>query len=175
MRAQLTASGRPPWDPAPSPGNELPPEFARPAADPQLPRRGPFAAPPDRDSPSPRPGPGDAPVAQPPGTEPGDEGPDIAFRFAASPVPDDFGRGDGSSTVRPAPPPDQDQGRYSARHASAGPPAADRGNGPASGPDTGPLYIWNPAALTDPFPAVRPPPLAEPDPPGREGPGRPVP
>jgi subtilisin family serine protease len=43
--------------------------------------------------------------------------------------------------------------------------------GPA--PDSGPLYIWDPAALTDPFPAVPPPSLGEPDAGGREGPGVP--
>jgi hypothetical protein len=59
--------------------------------------------------------------------------------------------------------PSGERGRYATVNA----PAAVRDQDPASGPDTGPLYIWDPAALTDPFPAVPPRSLGEPDVPGR--------
>ncbi len=57
---------------------------------------------------------------------------------------------------------------YSGRHASADGPGEDGGltDPPGPGPDrpSGPLYIWNPAALTQPFPSP-PPPRDEPEPP----------
>jgi hypothetical protein len=57
---------------------------------------------------------------------------------------------------------------YSGRHAAAGGPGEDDGlTGPAGRrPDrpSGPLYIWNPAALTQLFPSA-PPPRDEPEPP----------
>jgi hypothetical protein len=59
------------------------------------------------------------------------------------------------------------------RGALADPPAGGGDDDAGPGPDSGPLYIWDPAALTDPFPAVPPPSLGEPDAGAREGPGRP--
>jgi subtilisin family serine protease len=54
-------------------------------------------------------------------------------------------------------------------------PADGRRDDAGSGPDSGALYIWDPAALTDPFPAVPPRSPGAPDVPGREGPGRATP
>jgi serine protease len=57
---------------------------------------------------------------------------------------------------------------YSGRHASADGPGEDDGLSGPAGPGrdrpSGPLYIWNPAALTQPFPSA-PPPRDEPEPP----------
>ncbi|MGP0023239.1 MAG: S8 family serine peptidase [Streptosporangiaceae bacterium] len=80
--------------------------------------------------------------------------------------------------ARPAPvsPPDQPAGGaarprrspYSGRHAAADGPGGENGPTGAAGPGrdgpSGPLYIWNPAALTQPFPPA-PPPRGEPEPP----------
>jgi len=57
---------------------------------------------------------------------------------------------------------------YSGRHAAADGPGKDDGltgpAGPGRDRPSGPLYIWNPAALTQPFPSA-PPPRDEPEPP----------
>ncbi len=82
----------------------------------------------------------------------------------------------GGTGPAPVSPPDLLAGRaarpryspYSGRHASANRPGEDDGlTGPAGPrPDrpSGPLYIWNPAALTQPFPSA-PPRRDEPEPP----------
>ena len=85
----------------------------------------------------------------------------------------------GGTGRTPVPPPDKPAGgavrpRYSpyfGRHASAAGRGEDNGlTGPAGpgrdGP-SGPLYIWNPAALTQPFPSA-PPPRIEPEPPAED-------
>ncbi len=53
---------------------------------------------------------------------------------------------------------------YSGRHASAAGAGANQGGEPAGsaaspvdGPPSGPLYVWNPGALTEPFPPASPP------------------
>jgi hypothetical protein len=85
-------------------------------------------------------------------------------------------RAPGGTGPAPVSPPDLPAGGgarpryspYSGRHASADGPREDDGltSPPGPGPDrpSGPLYIWNPAALTQPFPSA-PPPRDEPEPP----------
>ena len=82
----------------------------------------------------------------------------------------------GGTGPAPASPPDLPAGGaarpryppYSGRHASADGPGEDDGptgpGGPGRDRPSGPLYIWNPAALTQPFPSA-PPPRDEPEPP----------
>jgi subtilisin family serine protease len=82
----------------------------------------------------------------------------------------------GGAGPAPVSPPDRSAGGaarprrlpYSGRHASADGPGEDNGLTGAAGPGrdgpSGPLYIWNPAALTQPFPSAPPPP-DEPEPP----------
>jgi subtilisin family serine protease len=253
-RPQLAGSSGPPWEPAPMPASEPPPELGPPAPEPQFPRRSRFAALPDTDIPSADAGrqavDGPAGHASEPEEQDrplgrlgsgvsalprlsGDDYPAITYRFAASPVPGQVGYD--HSFYAASPTPDQGQAPYAARHASAAsppaasppaasppaasPPAASPvpgfhasaqdapSPGPAedvqppaatedvrspgsaqdadggmtassnadhpddarSGPGTGPLNAWNPTALTDPFPAVPPPPPREPGAPSREG------
>jgi subtilisin family serine protease len=81
--------------------------------------------------------------------------------------------GTGPAPVSPPDPPAGGAARprnspYSGRHASADGPGEDDGltgpAGPGRDRSSGPLYIWNPAALTQPFPPT-PPPRDEPEPP----------
>ncbi len=99
--------------------------------------------------------------------------PDTPTGSAAHDTP---ARPPGGAGPAPVPPPDRPAGGaarprrspYSGRHASADEPGKDNGLTGAAGPGrdgpSGPLYIWNPAALTQPFPSA-PPPRDEPEPP----------
>ena len=98
---------------------------------------------------------------------------------AGSPAHDTPSRPPGGAVPAPVSRPDLPAGGaarrryspYSGRHAAAHGPGEDDGlTGPARPrPDrpSGPLYIWNPAALTQPFPSA-PPPRDEPEPPARD-------
>ncbi|HEY4462017.1 MAG TPA: S8 family serine peptidase [Streptosporangiaceae bacterium] len=153
------AGPRPPWDPAPVPWD---PAVVSPRDSAPVPRVAPVPplGPGPRRAPVPpvTPGPGRAPgppVTPGPGRAP--RPPDDRPAALAGAVPD--------PPLPPRAPPGQTQ-----RGALAGPPAPGRDRDAGSGPDSGPLYIWDPAALTDPFPAVPPPSLGEPDAGRREGP-----
>ncbi len=156
--------------PAGSPPPALPPRPAPPA--PPAPSAGPvptigpqFAGRPPQ-PPTP-PGPGGAgplggrpPIARP-SSFAGPSGPPPG----PSPRPRDAGPG-------AAPPPSSPAGGYPrprrspyvGRHASEGGASENRGREPADpaanpgdGPPSGPLYVWNPGALTEPFPPASPP------------------
>jgi hypothetical protein len=98
--------------------------------------------------------------------------------------------GTGPSTTPPPGPPGSGSPRwqrspYSGRHTSdTGPqpalpePSGELGHSPGQRPGdapSGPLYIWNPAALTEPFPSVPPPGDAGPPGEGTGETGEPVP
>jgi subtilisin family serine protease len=142
--AAWAAGPRPPWDPAPVPWDPA-----------QVPSRD-SAPGPARDS-APRPSRDSAAGAL------------GASGLTRAPVPPND-RPPALGRAVPDPLPRRGLAGPRDRGAQADPPSGggDHYAGPA--PDSGPLYIWDPAALTDPFPAVPPRSLGEPDADGREGP-----
>jgi subtilisin family serine protease len=246
-RAQLSASGGPPWEPAPMPPEVALPETARPVPDPfalfapqapaapatpapwdvgqplppvsRLRSGGPVPSvdpafpggtvPPRRPAMPPRPtaAEGRPPLARPssfagssrpPGPPRPAVPPPVAPETAApetlaasgQPVVPAQPPGTGPSTTPPPGSPGSGSPRwhrspYAGRHTSdTGPqpavpaPPGEPGHSPGERPGdapSGPLYIWNPAALTEPFPSAPPPGDAGPPGEGTGETGNPVP
>ncbi len=187
-RAEVSAPGGPPWDPAPMPEGEVPHEPVQRAPDPFAlfaPSAPATSAPWDADQPGPVADPG--PIAPPGHTAPPPAGPagpiPPAGRLrSGGPVPS----ADPASPVGAVPPgpavpggPVPPEGRLPLVRPSRFPrPTEDAGSSPggrAGDAPSGPLYIWNPAALTDPFPSAAPPPARRGGPVRRRRAGNPEP
>jgi hypothetical protein len=173
MRTPPTVPGQPPWEPAPKPDSEPPELWRQPSEPPELWRQ-PSEPPALWRQPSEPPAPAAPPVrGWPPARH---DGTPAAHGFIASPVPgpdqDPYGApGSATNPFPRLPGSAQDDGSGLTGSSPAFPaghdefPAGPGQDAPAR-PATGPLFVWDPAALTDPFPAVPPQPPGAPDAPG---------